>query len=515
MAVGMKAVIDLGSNSVRLVVYQQGPHGTQHEVEDLKQTVRLSSHLTPKNKITDRGIALTVQVIHEFKRLCDAYGVTEVIGVATQAVRMAVNQAELLDRIRKETGIAFRVLSGAEEAYYGYLAVVNTVPLDEAVMVDVGGGSTEITYFRNRVMVQQISIPFGAVSLTRRFLRTDPPSQKDVNKLERAIRKQLDACEWLKGLRCPVVGVGGTARTIARIHQRRRHYPLGIIHGYEMWPTEVTAILDMLRSTPPEKRSEINGLSDDRADIIVAGAVMLDQVLQRVEASRLVISNKGLRDGILMEQILQHRGESVLSDMLGYSLENNLRRFQSSQRRSGHVWHLTQRLYAALVEQGWWTDDAEVWRWLRVAALLQDLGRAISIYNTSKHTFYLILQVSLFGISHRDRVLAAAIAAYKTSKRTQALLANYQEFLEEEDLLAISKAGVLLGLVRSLDRTGMGNVRDLHLIPAQGAWKLCLDVERPLGVELDASSKWLKKWRKVFQKEIRLEVNPHERAKDV
>ncbi|MDI3328886.1 MAG: Ppx/GppA phosphatase family protein, partial [Alicyclobacillaceae bacterium] len=502
-------------NSVRLVIYQQGPHGTQREVDNLKQTVRLSSHLTPDNVITEKGIQLTVRVLGQFKQLCDAYGVTEIVGVATQAVRAAENRDELLNRVFEETGIRFRVVSGEEEARYGYLAVVNSIPLEEGVTVDVGGGSTEITYFRRRRLVHWASIPLGAVSLTREWIRSDPPSPKEMKELERAIRDRLDQCPWLEGLRCPVIGMGGTARSIARVHQRRRHYPLHLLHGYKMWPTEVTAILDMVRSVPLEKRGDIDGLSADRADIIVAGAAMLDQVLKRVEATHFVISNKGLRDGILMEEVLRARGQDLLPDMLMYSIENIHDHFRLNAEHAFHVWRLADGLFSAMVKHRWLPGGEEARRWLQVAALLHDIGRTISIYNASKHTFYLLLQVPLFGISHRDRILAAAIASFKTTKQIHAVLANYQEFLRDEDAATIARLGVLLRLARALDRTETGVVQSADLLRSGKNWKILIRAERPLGLELDLASEWLKKWRKVFQREIRLEVDQLDRAERV
>lgn len=506
------AVVDLGSNSVRLVIYRLGSQGTQQEIDNLKQTVRLSSHLGDDGRIAEAGIKAALRVLEQFCQLCRAYGVTHITGIATQAVRMAVNREEVLERIYEATGIPFRVVSGEEEARYGYLAVVNSLALEEGVTVDIGGGSTEITVFRDRRLVRADSIPYGAVSLTREFLRSDLPSMKDMKNLDRVIQRELDRRPWLTGLGFPVIGMGGTARSLARIHQRRRHYPLLILHGYEMWPTEVTAILDMVRSMPIVKRRNITGLSADRADIITAGLAILDQILKRVGTSRFVISNKGLRDGVLMEHILHIRGQELLPDTLMYSIENIHDQFGLNRNHAFHVWKLADRLFTAMVNHGLVEASEEHRRWLQVAALLHDIGRAISIYNTSKHTFYLLLQIPLFGISHRDRVMAAAIAAFKSTKQIQTYLSMYQEFFDEEDIPTITQLGVILRLVRAFDRTETGVVTGLDLQPDGRAWKLIVKARQPLGIELDLALEWTKKCRKVFQREIRLEVDDLDHA---
>ncbi|WAH36946.1 Ppx/GppA phosphatase family protein [Alicyclobacillus dauci] len=512
MADEMNAVIDLGSNSVRVVIYEHGPSGTQKEIDTLKQSVRLTSHLDENNVITETGIQLTVQVVGLFKQLCDSYGVVEIIGVATQAVRVAVNRDELLNRIFAETGIRFRVITGEEEARYGYLAAVNSLPLEDGITVDVGGGSTEITYFRQRNLIHYASIPYGAVSLTKEFTRNDPTPSKILEAMNRAIENQLDRYPWLEGLGCPVIGMGGTARTVARVHQDRRKYPLKILHGYEMCPMEVTAMLDMVCSMPVKKRSKIGGLSGERADIIVAGIAILDQVLKRVRASKFVISNKGLRDGILIEQVLRTRGEQLLPDMLVHSIANIHVHFHLDRQHAIQVWKLTGQLLSEMVKHNWLPDSSEMRRCLHVASMLHDIGRTISIYNTRDHNFYLLLQVPLFGVSHRERLIAAAITAFKSTKQTNRALVSYQELLEDEDFTTITRLGVLLGLVKTLDRTSTGAVQSIDLLRDQGEWILRVHAQKPLGLQLNLALEWLKEWRKVFQREIRLEVDPFEQS---
>ncbi|KPV44549.1 exopolyphosphatase [Alicyclobacillus ferrooxydans] len=502
----LKAVIDLGSNSVRLVIYQQGPHGTGQEVDNLKQTVRLSNHLDENNNISDKGISVTLAVLRQFQQLCQAYQVTEVIGVATQAMRIAANRDAFLEQIFDATGIRFQVLPGTEEARYGYLAVVNSLAIPEGVTVDIGGGSTEIAYFRDRKLVHHVSIPYGAVSLTREYVRSNPLPAKELKALENVISERLSQHPWLEGLRCPVIGLGGTARSVARIHQRQHHYPLQLLHGYEMWPLEVTTILDMVRSLPLDKRSDIAGLSQDRSDIIVAGSAILDQVLKRVEATQFVISNKGLRDGILVEKVLQTLKLDILPDILMYSIENIQDHFRLNRKHAFHVWNLSSQMLNAIMKLGWLPENRDLNRWLQVAALLHDLGRTVSIYNVRSHTFYLLLQVPLLGVSHRDRVIAAAIASYKTTKQTTVALAEYQELLGDDDISLVAQLGTLLGLARALDRTETSAVESVDLVSVKGNQVLRLRSRQTLDLEFNLAAEWLKKWKKVFQREVRLEV---------
>lgn len=501
-----KAVIDIGSNSVRLVVYQQGPHGTQKELDNLKQTVRLSSHIQKDGNLSEEGIRIALYVLQQFKQLCDAYGVEEIICVATQAVRIAGNREEFVRRIEEKTGIRVRILSGEEEARYGYLAVVNTIPLDEGIAIDVGGGSTEITYFHRRRMQETVSIPLGAVNLTAQYLESDPPSGKEMKRMERAIQEELKRYPWLIGRRCPVIGVGGAARTIAKIHQAKRQYPLSILHTYQMWPYEVTGILEMLRSFNLAQRKEIPGLSRDRADIIIGGAVMIDQLLRWTEATQFIISNKGLRDGILIEEVLKTKQEPYLTDMLLYSIENNLDHFQMNREHAWRIYRLADQLFTQFSATGIHAYGEEEEKLLKTAALLHDVGRSISIYDASRHTFYLLLHIPLYGVTHRERILIAAIASYKNSKQISQELSRFGEFLRDEDLTLVNRLGTLLRFIRSLDRTETGEVKLIEFTPIPLGGQIRIEVKESALLQIELATEWLKKLSKSYQRELRLEV---------
>lgn len=498
------AVIDLGSNSIRIVLYELGPRGIYRELDDLKQVVRLNNYLDSRHVLSEEGIARTVRTIGEFKLLCDAYHVTQIIGVATQSVRVAVNRSVLLERIWNHTGIAFQVITGEEEAQFGYLAAVNTLPYDTGMTVDIGGASTEITYFTKRQLRFRVSIPYGAMSLTQQYLQHDRVTAKDRQALEGAIRKELDRLLWTIDAQGPVIGIGGTARALARMHQRRTDYPLKTLHGYPMSSADVSTVLDMVRSTPVHKRHDISGLSRDRADIIEAGITIVDQLMKRAAARAFVLSTKGIRDGVLLERVLGRRDLERWPDMLGNSIDYLMEHFHLNRDHAFHVWRMVDQLFSEMTEHQWMNGTFH--RPLKAAALLHDLGSSISIYNTSSHTFYLLLQVPMFGLSHRERIIAAAIAAFKSPKQIGSLLRPYQTLLNADEITAIHQLGVLLGLVRSLDRTHRGAVTRLRLTAEGESWKIWVASERMSSLELNIASDWVKRARRAFQREVILEV---------
>jgi len=292
------AIIDLGSNTVKLVIYHRHKDGRFHEAETVKQVLRLSGHLQD-GRFDDAGIRKTLACMRQFREILAARQVAKTLGVATAAFRQAENGRELARRIEAETGIHVEILSGEEEARYGFLAVVNSVNVSEGLTVDIGGGSTEITYFENRRLKFWTSLPIGVVNLTKRFLPGDPPGKEELDQLDRFIREQLSKYGWIRDRRCPVIAIGGTARNLARIHQRQQGYTGENVHHYRMTPEQVTEIFAKMSVLPCHERSRIPGISKDRADVILSGIAVLQNLLEMSGSDCLLFCNKGLRDGVM------------------------------------------------------------------------------------------------------------------------------------------------------------------------------------------------------------------------
>ena len=251
------AIIDLGSNSVRLVLYRVDENEIVQEIHNMKSVLRLSSRINEKGEIDKIGVEMLLNCLKKYKQFCTEYSIHRIHGIATAALRSAANREEILNWIEQETNIQFRLLEGKEEAYYGYLAIVNTIDVDEAITIDIGGGSTELTYFQNRILKESYSFPFGALSLTQKF-------GEDLDSLREYVTEKLLTQHWIVGKRCPVIVMGGTARNLARTHQRQRGYSLSILHNYELSKNQLVQLLNWIKPLPVDQRRMIKGLSKDR-----------------------------------------------------------------------------------------------------------------------------------------------------------------------------------------------------------------------------------------------------------
>ncbi|MCI1693833.1 Ppx/GppA phosphatase family protein [Aneurinibacillus aneurinilyticus] len=464
-----RAVIDMGSNSVRLVIYYEAAEGASYEVDNIKNTIRLNTFLNERNEIVEQGIAEVIRVLTQYRQLCEARAVSSVTGVATATVRKARNKEEFLRRIREVTGFSFRVLSGEEEAYYGYLAVVNSMCVTEGFTIDIGGASSELVRISDRRLIESHSFPFGAVTLTRQFFQGEIPTMEELVALEKYITAQFTSYTWLRGKELPIVGMGGTVRNLAKIHQKMMRYPFASLHHYEMKKYQVDAVFHHLKDLSPMQMQGVEGLSKERADIVIAGIVIIKALLSYIGSERFIVSNKGLRDGVYMESRLKAKSGALVKDVIEEGIRALMIHYKVNVLHAQHVDYLCCTLFEQLATEGLHRYGTEERLLLSIAARLHDIGRTINLGEWQQHTFYLMVHVLLPGLTHKQRLLAALIASYKGSKRMQQLAASYESMITEGEQQMVEQLGALLLIGRALDRTESQQVSEVMLMRTSDA----------------------------------------------
>lgn len=299
------AVIDLGSNSARLSVWQMTTDGAPKEVVKLKEMVRLSEGMGPERTLKEPAMVRTIAALKKFATALRAFHPLKLDVLATAAARGAANQKAFLTRVRAETGLAITVISGSREAELDYLGVVNTLPIQNALIMDTGGGSTELALVQSRKLAHRISLPVGAVNLSERYLSADRVKPVELFNLITDLSTMLNGVWWLrKALNLPIVALGGSNRTLAKIQRRRE--ALGNyedIHGYRMSTTAANAIYADVLGKDLTARKEIPGLARERADIIIGGLTPVITMLRYIDCDRLMFSQNGLREGALYQYL--------------------------------------------------------------------------------------------------------------------------------------------------------------------------------------------------------------------
>ena len=320
-------IIDLGSNSARLVIVNLFAEGYFMVVDELKESVRLGQDMERDGFLKPARVAETIKTLKMFKKLCDSSGVTRIIAVATEAVRRAKNQRSFLDEIQATCGIKIRVLSAEEEAILVYRGVINTMDVPKGIVLEIGGGATKIIYYNRRNMLNYVTLPFGAVTLTGLFSDPNLKPEQQAEKIEEFFTEQLKKVEWLKELDPDVqmIGVGGSFRNLFKITKMVHKYPLDTVHNYKMLVEDFTPVYDMIKVLDLDKKKKIKGLSAERADILPAALAVIKSFVNFIGVDNFTFSGAGLREGLMFNQALPMTVEKPIADVLNNSLTTHVK----------------------------------------------------------------------------------------------------------------------------------------------------------------------------------------------
>jgi exopolyphosphatase / guanosine-5'-triphosphate,3'-diphosphate pyrophosphatase len=392
--------------------------------------------------------------------LCQSVGVQQIIPAATSAVREATNQAAFLARIEQEAGLRFRVLTATEEAYYGYLGIANTLNLSDAYTIDIGGGSTQVAMMRGRRFVRSISQPIGALRLSDRFVKSDPISPKEFRALEQAVAERFADVGWLHSPEAAeLAGVGGTIRTLADIDQKLRRYPLGLTHAYSFTRERLGGLIERLRGMTLEEREDLPGLNRDRADLILAGAVILHHVMRAGQFERITVGGQGVREGLFYEHFLIGEDPPLFTDLRGFSIQNMARNYSYEAIHAAKVRELSISLFDQLAPlHGYGAWEREL---LGYAATIHDIGLAVGYYDHHRHGAYLALNTAIPGFSHREQVLLSMMVRYH--RKGDVDVGDWRMILEEGDGERVARLAALLRLSEFLERRKSQVVQSLRV----------------------------------------------------
>jgi len=491
------AIIDLGSNSARLIVMHIYANNAYNLVYHQKETVRLGEGMGASRTLRPEAMRRAVETMRIFAYMCQLFQADKILAVATAAVRNAKNGPALLELIAAQTGIRLEAVTGHEEANIGFIGVINTIDIADAVIFDLGGGSTELTLVKNRKPQKVASLPFGSVNLTERFATQNKVTDAQMDEMRGFIMSHLHKVRWLLNAALPLIGVGGTARNVAKMDQKRKNYPFNKVHNYRLGDISLNDLWRALSLADYKQRLKIPGLSGERADIIVAGITIIKCLFDATRANRLIVSGCGLREGLFLNYYLARLGQpEVIDNILLHSAHNMLLFYKGDAAHAYHVANLTDAMF-----DGWQNLhklDERDRLLLRVAALLHDIGITINYYDHPRHSAYLVENARLFGLTHREQMLTAVVAGWHDGPAAKYMRNRlYSEFLDETDWQKARKMSLLLSLAESLDATQMGLVKKIVAVTKPKAAELLLEVDKQGASiemqELGKHSKWFKK----------------------
>jgi len=501
------AAIDVGSNSVRLLVAEYDPASGLEIIDELKDQPRLAAGLAKTGCLDEASIERAMQTLSRMREVCQRRGVKRIAAVATAAVREAENGAEFVRRVRQELDIPLRIIDAETEAALSYRSVAHHFRLagDRTLVADIGGGSLELIGAVDGLVELTVSLPLGAVRLTELHLPGERGAHKEIERLRAYVRKQLkrgiSARAWSAAT---VIGSGGTFTSLGRMVQSRRGQPVGD-SVQSVTTAEVEQLIDWLATRTPEQRRQVPGLSPERADIILAGLAVTAELLDWIRSRSVTVSAFGLREGLLLE--MAGAKEVAAPDPLRLFREF-VERCQGDRRHVEQVRTLALQLFDQLGEE--LGCDPEERLLLEAAGLLHDVGQLVSYRKHHKHSFQLINHAERLGLPPRERGLVALISRYHRRNGPRKKHAEFAA-LPPADQAIVRRLSGLLRVADGLDRGHTAAVNTLVTDLTRDALILRIAPRlkgADLGLEVWGASRKSDVLAKLLKREVKIVAKP-------
>jgi exopolyphosphatase/guanosine-5'-triphosphate,3'-diphosphate pyrophosphatase len=507
------AAIDIGTNSIHMIVVQVRPDLSFEVIDREKEMVRLGAGGLDGRSLTPTAKTAALQTLAKFRRLADSHKVDEIVAAATSAVREADNGGDFIAEVDRKTGIRVRVISGTEEARLIHMAAVYGVHMggSPAVVVDIGGGSIEVTLGTASHITHARSFKLGVIRLTERFVRADPLSERDERRLVKHINRELGGyLSTIADKRFDrVIGTSGTILSLGALALSEE----GVVHDEALRNRRVTAkaihrLRKRLSSADLQARLNLDGLDPRRADIAVAGSVLLDTVLRRLGAEDLTLCDLALREGLVLDYI--HRNTATIRKIERYPDVRRRSIIELGERcgySAAHARHVSQ-LALSLFDQTRAVHklgDRER-EWLEYGALLHDAGVHISYERHHRHSYYLIKNGELRGFDPQEIEIIALLARYHrqaTPKKTHDGYGALKGGLRR----TVRTLAAMLRVAEGLDRSHAQIVTALDVVPRGEAYLIRLRAAGDAELELWAAHRHGAPLEDVLSRPLRFDVS--------
>jgi len=434
------AVIDIGSNSARMIIIEKTSRFAFHLLHEVKSRVRISED-TYQNEgaLQEKAMQRAILALKDFVQIANSYDVRKTLCVATSAVRDASNKKEFLARVKKESGLNIKVISGEREAYLGGIACANLLPPRDSMTLDIGGGSTECACIENSKVILSDSLDLGTVRLKELFFDHD-----DIDGAKKYIDKALEALKVDQ--KEHIVGVGGTFRALALILLKNSEHPLNKVHAFTFEATQLVTLGKKILKAKNKAELKALGVKKDRYDVIKPGVLILLRLIKKVGTSQFTCSGVGVREGLYLSDLLRHNKDifpANFNPSLKYLID---RHTHNAAQRNLRV-KLTKELFALLHKNLSLQENLE--KPLLIATKLAKIGASHHFYSFENHSQYLTLTALEYGYTHKEITLISTLVLHQMAKGIKKNYFNkYSSLLPE--LETVQKLTNILALADAL-----------------------------------------------------------------
>jgi exopolyphosphatase / guanosine-5'-triphosphate,3'-diphosphate pyrophosphatase len=420
------AVIDIGSNSVRMIILEKTSRFAFHLVHEVKSRVRLPENAYQNGgNLQPEAMQRTYDALENFLSIASAYKTRKILCVATSALREAPNKNEFIAKVRNGLGLNIKVINGEKEAHFGAIACSNLLPKLDALTIDIGGGSTEFSYIVDGKVTNTLSLELGTVRLKELYF-----DKKDIHGAISHINHELDKLSDIKINN--LIGIGGTFRALANAIMKEIQYPLNKLHAFEFSAKTMVSFIEKVLDAN-EKRLKALHIKPERFDVIKPGALIISELLKRKgDISNLITSGVGVREGVYLSDLLRHQNESFPHNF-NPSVRYLLDRYIVDANYSNQLAKLSKKIFELTADT--FAVEKSHQKALAIAAKLSPIGTTLHSYSSNQHSYYLIQAGLEYGFNHKEIMLIATLTKFaKKRAPSSAHIDEYKNILPDENV---------------------------------------------------------------------------------
>lgn len=457
-------VIDIGSNSARMAIFKKTSRYGFHLIHELKSKVRISEGSYEHNSyLQPQAMKRALIALKNFKQVSQSFKSRKLICIATSAIRDAPNNMEFIREVKKECSIDIKIINGTKEAFFGAIACANLIHKASGITIDIGGGSTELACINNRNIKDMVSLNLGSIRLKELFF--------DHNKIEEAYRYTkkyvrtgsksiIDFCHK-SGLsnKLNVFGIGGSIRAYAKYKMSKLSYPLNFLHGYELNAKDIIQDINKIVHANAQELLDM-GIENSRIDSIRPGLLILQVILEELQAHKLIISGVGVREGVFLNDMLRNQN-GILPVGFNPSVRSLQDIFLINVNDSRSIYNHAKNLFILLQKHLSQRLDLkfEYLYYLKVASELYNIGANFNFYQAHKHSSYIALNCLNYGFSHQQRYTIATLLETSHKKRPKQISQSYINLLPSDYVLQVLSFTLAIGVTLAKQKEAIFNIQ--------------------------------------------------------
>lgn len=473
--------------------------------DEIDENLSLGSDITKNGLISVVNLTSALKILKMFRKLCDRNNVTKSFSVATEIFKHAKNEKSFFEEIYNNTGFNFQILSVDEQTRAIYSGIINVMDCPKGVLFNVDNNNTTIVYYNRRNCLKSFVLNIGALTLAEKFESDKTSNKEKYDKMVTFVKselKKLIGNEQLD-LKTSFIGGGNSFLNLGRLARKATHYPLELENNYVVSSQTMSSVYDFVLNLDLDKTMKLKGISSERADMLASGICIIKALFETYNIETLSVSSSGFKQGVIFNYVIPEVLDKPLSEMMGYSLESIKKMYEGNNNNINQVYALTLILFKQ-IKVLHKLSRAYV-KPLKIAATLFESGKRICFENNSKISFDVILNSKIYGVSHKELLIAAfAALCQNPDDLNLSDWIRYKDILSEEDLDAVRKIGMIIKLADALDKSKNSVVEDINCDILGDSVILKTVVAGDASFEIMLANKIAPAFKKIFKKNLQV-----------